>query len=212
MSLATARSTRPSPSMSKGATPSALATGPRSGVRTWMPASSLTSTNRPPSLRSRTQSEPPNAVGRAVGPAPPRELEALHHVDLGRPGDVVAEERSRSPSLSMSKNAAPVSQPSRPGRGRLGHVHELPLAVVAEEMAAAEGGDEEVGVAVVVVVAHGDAHAVEGLVETGLLRSRPRSGPCRRCDRGPGSGPGLIACPGQGHELTKKRSWSPSLS
>ena len=44
--------------------------------------------------------------------------------------------------------------------GRGGHVAEV-AADVAEQMVAADGGDEQVGVAVVVVVADGDAHAVE---------------------------------------------------
>ena len=70
----------------------------------------------------------------------------------------------------MSKNAAPVSQPfGALGVGRLGHVVEVALAVVAEQVAAADGRDVEVGVAVVVVVADGHAHAVERLVEPGLL-------------------------------------------
>ena len=64
MSLATAMSTRPSPSTSYGATPSDLPTGTlRSGVRTWMPAGSLMSVNTPSSLRKSAQNEPLNEVG-----------------------------------------------------------------------------------------------------------------------------------------------------
>ncbi len=83
MSLATAISTSPSPSTSYGATPSDLPTGTlRSGVRTWIPAGSLMSVNRPPSLRKSAQNEPLNDVRRPIGPADARELKALDLVDL----------------------------------------------------------------------------------------------------------------------------------
>ena len=64
-----------------------------------------------------------------------------------------------------------MSQPLGPlALSGLGDVLEVSLAVVAEEVAAADGRDVEVGVAVVVVVADGHALAVERLVEPGFLR------------------------------------------
>ena len=62
----------------------------------------------------------------------------------------------------MSKNAALVSQPSTAWALASSVTSTKCPAVVAEEVAAAEGGDVEVGVAVVVVVADGHAHAEEG--------------------------------------------------
>ena len=121
--------------------------------------------------------------------------------------------RSRSPSLSMSRKAAPVEPAvGSLGVGRGGDVVEVALAVVAEEIAAADGRDVEVGVAVVVVVADGHALAVKRLVEPGLLGHVFESGPCRRCGRGPGWAPACDSWPGQYDELTKNRSWSPSRS
>ena len=67
----------------------------------------------------------------------------------------------------MSKKAALVGQPSDARAFGFAVTSSKRPAVVAEEVAAAEGGDEQVGVAVVVVVADGHAHAEEGLVEAG---------------------------------------------
>ncbi len=113
----------------------------------------------------------------------------------------------------MSKNAALVNQPSPPrALASSVDVVEMPLAVVPEQEAAAEGGDVEVGVAVVVVIADGHAHAEEGLVEPGLLRHVlevplavvPVEGLGREAARPLSSG--------QAVELTRKRSGSPSPS
>ena len=214
VSLATAMSTRPSPSTSNGATPSALASGAfRSGVRTWMPDSSLTSVNRPPSLRSRQQSDAGERGRRAVGPPQARELEALDLVDLGGPGDVVADEQVEvAVVVDVEERRAGEPAVGALGVGGLGDVLEVALAVVAEQMAAADGRDVEVGVAVVVVIADGDALAVEGLVEAGLLRHVLEVPLAVVAVEGLGRRGVLVSCPGQGHELTKSRSWSPSLS
>ena len=135
-----------------------------------MPDCSLMSVNWPPSLRKQRAERAAERGRRPVGPADARELKALDLVDLGRPGDVVADEQIEiAVVVDVEERRAGEPAVGALGVGRLGDVVEVPLAVVAEEMAAADGRDVEVGVAVVVVVADGDALAVKRLVEPGLL-------------------------------------------
>ncbi len=54
--------------------------------------------------------------------------------------------------------------------GGFGHVGESAVAVVVEEMALADGGNENIVEAVVVVVADRDAHSKERNAEAGLAR------------------------------------------
>ena len=70
----------------------------------------------------------------------------------------------------MSRKAAP-GQPAvgSLGVGGGGGVVEVSLAVVAKKIAAADRRHVEIGVAVVVIVAHGHALAVKRLVEPGFL-------------------------------------------
>ena len=78
--------------------------------------------------------------------------------------------RSRSPSLSMSRNAAPVSQPLGPlALADSVTSSKCPLPSLRNRWPPPIGRDVEIGVAVVVVVADGHALAVERLVEPGLL-------------------------------------------
>ncbi len=107
---------------------------------------------------------------RPVSPADAGELKPLDLVDLGRPGDVVADEEIEiAVVVDVEKRRAGEPAVGSFGVGRRGDVVEVSLAVVAEEIAAADGRHVEIGVAVVVVVAHGHALAVKRLVEPGLL-------------------------------------------
>ena len=107
---------------------------------------------------------------RPVSPADAGELKPLDLVDLGRPGDVVADEEVEiAVVVDVEERRAGQPAVGPLGVGRVGDVVEVPLAVVAEEIAAADRRHVEIGVAVVVVVADGHALAVERLVEPGLL-------------------------------------------
>ena len=104
--------------------------------------------------------------GRAVGLV--FAVEAAEDVGFGRPLHVVADEQ-------IEQAVAIVVEPQRGGAealalaeaGGVGDVDERALAGVAEESVLADAGDEDVGKAVVVVVADGHAHAVEFDIETG---------------------------------------------
>ena len=136
-----------------------------------MPDSSLMSVNRPAVVAQQGAERAGERGRRAVGPPQAGELEALDLVDLGGPGDVVADEQVEvAVVVDVEERRAGEPAVGALGVGGLGDVVEVPLAVVAEQVAAADGRDVEVGVAVVVVVAHGHALAVEGLVQPGLLR------------------------------------------
>ena len=135
-----------------------------------MPAGSLMSVNTAAVVAQECAERAGERGRRAVGPAEAGELKALDLVDLGRPGDVVADEQIEVAVIVDVEERGP-GEPAvgALGVGRVGDVVEMPLAVVAEEVAAADGRHVEIGVAVVVVVADGHALAVERLVEPGLL-------------------------------------------
>ena len=135
-----------------------------------MPAGSLMSVNTAAVVAQERAERAVERGRRPVSPADAGELKALHLVDLGRPGDVVADEQIEIAvvvDVEERRAGEPAIGPLGVGRG--GDVVEVPLAVVAEQIAAADRRDVEVGIAVVVVVAHGDALAVERLVEPGFL-------------------------------------------
>ncbi len=93
----------------------------------------------------------------------------------------------------------------------LGHIGEGAVAVVVEEMALAERGDEEVVEAVVIVIADGNSQAEHGNGEPGFASDIGESAVVivvvelqRGC--------GALACPGQSCPLTSRMSGQPSLS
>ncbi len=108
--------------------------------------------------------------GRPISPADAGELKPLDFIDLGRPVDVIADEQVEIAVVVDVQERRP-RQPAvgTLGVGRLGDVFEVPLAIVAEEIAAVDRCHVNVGVAIVVVVAHGDALAIKCFVEPGLL-------------------------------------------
>ena len=113
----------------------------------------------------------------------------------GRASTYRATNRSRSPSPSASKNAAPVVQPGIPAPGALRHVLELPPAEVAEQARAAERGQEEIGPPVAVVVGGVGALEPPAEPEPGLRADRGEAegrvwpGRARSWDRRPAGSP-----------------------
>ena len=104
--------------------------------------------------------------GRAVGLL--LAVEAAEDVVLGRPLHVVADEQIEQAvaiEVEPERRRAECLAPAE--AARLGDVDECALAGVAEQTVLADAGDEDVGKAVVVVVADGDAHAVHLDVEAG---------------------------------------------
>ena len=87
----------------------------------------------------------------------------------GRPGDVVADEQIEiTVVFDVEEGRAGEPAVGSLGVGRGGDVFEVALAVVAKEIAAADGRHVEIGIAVVVIIAHGHSLAVKRLVEPGL--------------------------------------------
>ena len=119
----------------------------------------------------------------------PTSLEPDLHVDLLGPTDVIADEKIElAVVVVVEPGAAGAPFPAGSADPRLrGDVPELAAAQVVEEVIAVHPGDEDVGQAVVVVVAHRDAHAVEADVQSGAGRDVRRNARCRRCGRAPWS-------------------------
>ena len=171
MSLATAISTRPSPSTSIRGDAQRLADRHLEVGRADLDAGRLADVGEDAAVVAQERAERAVERGRRpIGPAEPGELKALDLVDLGRPGDVVADEEIEIAvivDVEEGRAGQPAVGPLGVGRG--GDVVEVPLAVVAKQVAAADRRDVEIRVAVVVIIAHGHALAVEGLVEPGFL-------------------------------------------
>jgi hypothetical protein len=109
-------------------------------------------------------------VRRPVGPPEPGEAEVDLEVDLGRPVHVIAHveiQQAVVVGIEEGGRGRPVAfQP--PHAGLVGHLPEV-SSLVAEQPVAADRGDEDVDPAVVVVVADGDAHAVQLDVQSRLF-------------------------------------------
>ena len=99
-------------------------------------------------------------------------VEAAEHVVLGRPLDVVADEQiEQAVAIEVEPQRRRAERRSRPPRPlALRDVDERALAGIAEQPVLADAGDEEIGKAVVVAVADGDAHPVHLDVEAGGAR------------------------------------------
>ena len=167
MSLATNRSIRPSSSRSAATTPR-----PRPS-RSTIPASSVTSTNRPPSLRNRWS---------GTGGKPQRQAGDVRSGCLGvaaerwdarrpRPGSGRRTGRGRRRRPGRRRPPRSASRGRRPGRP-VGHVLERPVAPVAIQRVRPPAGDEQVGAAVVVVVADGHPVAVAAAEPRDARRGR----------------------------------------
>ncbi len=95
-------------------------------------------------------------------------VEAAENVVLRRPAHVVADEQ-------VEQAVAVVIDPERGSAeplagleaGGASDIGKFAVTVIAEEMALADAGDENVGEAVVVVIADGYAHAVHFDIEAG---------------------------------------------
>ena len=170
VSLATAISTRPSPSTSNGATQAPWPRGLQVG-RPHLDARLLADVGELPVIvAQQAQSEPENDVGGPYARPSPVSWKPLDLIDLGGPGDVVADEQIEiTVIVDIKERRAGEPAVGPPGIGSLGDVLEMSLAVVPEQMAAVNGRDVNVVVAVVVVITDGDPLAVEALVQPRLL-------------------------------------------
>jgi len=106
-------------------------------------------------------------AGRPVSPADIGEFERGGEVHLGRPVDVIADEQVQLSVVIVidpGGAGAPAIWPAaRASFG--GGLPESAVALVPEEMVSSHRGDEEIHQAVVVVIARGNAHAVETEVQ-----------------------------------------------
>ena len=97
-------------------------------------------------------------------------IEAAKHVVFGRPAHVVADEQIQQAItvvVEPQRRSAETLTPEEAARTR--DVHESSLAGVAEEPALPDASDKNIGEAIVVVVAGGDAHSVQLEIQPGFL-------------------------------------------
>ena len=98
-------------------------------------------------------------------------VEAAEHVVLRRPLHVVADEEiEQAVAVEVEPQRRRAERRAAAEAARLRDVDERALAGIAEQPVLADAGDEEVGKAVVVEVADGDAHPVHLHVEAGGAR------------------------------------------
>ena len=97
-------------------------------------------------------------------------VEAAEDVVLGGPLHVIADEEVEQAVAIVIEPEGRGAEAEAVAESALGgDVDECAFAGVAKEAVLADAGDENVGKAVVVVIADGDAHAVHFNVETGAM-------------------------------------------
>ena len=135
-----------------------------------MPLVAVTSSKVPlPRLRNSQQVSPRYASGVQYDFCLPSRLQKTSAV--GRPPHVVADEQvEQAVAVEVEPHGrrAQGRASAEPARAR--HVHERALAGVAEQAVLSDAGDQDVGIAVVVEVADGGAHAVQLHIEAGAAR------------------------------------------
>ncbi len=95
-------------------------------------------------------------------------IQAAEDVGFQRPLDVVADEEvEEAVAVVVEPNGRRAEALTLAETRGIGDIDERPFAGVAEESVLADSGDENVGKAVVVVVANGNSHAVEFDIEAG---------------------------------------------
>ncbi len=107
--------------------------------------------------------------GRAIRAADSRDSEVDGPIDLSRPLDVVANEEIQIPvvvGVEKPRARSPTGGVPRDA-GQFGHVGEVP-AVVAEQVIGPHRRDEQIGVAVRIVITDRDTHPVQAQVEARL--------------------------------------------
>ncbi len=94
-------------------------------------------------------------------------VEAAEHIALGRPFHIVADkEIEQAVAIVVKPQSRRAESLALAETARVGDVHECAFTGVAEQPVLANAGDENVGEAIIVVVAHSHAHAIEFDIDT----------------------------------------------
>ena len=99
------------------------------------------------------------SLGSAVGL--PLAIDAAEDVELRRPLDVVADQQVQKAvavEIEPERGSAEALPPTQ--SGFLGDVHEVSRSGVLKQAVLADGGNQDIGEAIVIEVRHGHAHAV----------------------------------------------------
>ncbi len=104
----------------------------------------------------------------AINPYPTRNV-ATRAVGVRRPVDVIDDEQVETPVVVEVEPGAGHTPLTAGNPGAFGHIVEAAVAAVAQQLVLPHTGDEEIDVAVVVVVGRGGAHGVADTTHTGRL-------------------------------------------